>query len=137
MGENYNIVTFGKKKENLDIAVSNQLIGSYQNTFKNYITKGSVVFLHCNTLVWGSAKVASEYFYDESRLWRDKIYPHRFRLEEIRLLNDPFPISDGTINTELKKIAGSAWAFSYIFSPKPLPKSVGESLLKKCMNNQA
>lgn len=44
MAESYNIVTFGKKKENFDIAVSNQLIGSYQNTFKNYINKGSVVF---------------------------------------------------------------------------------------------
>ena len=137
MIESYNIVTFGKKKENLDIAVSNLLIASYQNTFKNYIQKGSVVFLHCNSLVWGSATVASDYFYDETRLWRDKVYPHRFRIEQIQLLEEPFPISDGNINIQLKKIAGSAWAFSYIFSPKPLPKSVGESLLNKCRDSNA
>jgi hypothetical protein len=124
-----NIITFGKRFENLKRAIEHSTIGSYQTTFSTYLKNGSIIFLHCRSLVWGTAKVTSDYFYSDKVIWEDKVYPHRFLISNIRLVAQPLDLSNGYYNLELRKQFGTAWAYKFIFSPKPLPSNLGLEIL--------
>lgn len=124
----YNIVTFGKKRENLNLAIKNATIGSFLSTFPDYILKGATIFLHCESQIWGSAKIHSEYFRNDSKIWEDKVYPHRFLISEIKLTDDPVRLTNGIYNTELRSAYGTGWAYKFLFSPKPLPIEIGKKI---------
>ena len=130
----YNIITFGKKKENLKLAIENSIIGSYQSTFKEYMKSDSKIFLHCNSQIWGEARVSSDYFYDEAWLWEDKQYPHRFRIDDIRLVSKPVVLTNGVYNTEFRENFGTSWAYKFIFSPKPLPETIAKKIETELSN---
>ncbi|MCC6278727.1 MAG: hypothetical protein IT289_12495 [Oligoflexia bacterium] len=127
----FNIVSFGKRKENLLLAVQTKTIGSTLTTFKNLIKPGSVVFLHCVGMIWATAKVESEYFYSEEEIWSDKKYPHRFKITITKFVKAPVLLSDGNINTKIREQYGRGWAYRFIFSPKPLPLDIAQLITTK------
>ena len=126
----YNIITFGKKRENLEAAIERKIIGSYLGTFSEYLAKGSIIFLHCESKIWAIAKVSSDYFFNSEPIWQDKTYPHRFHISDVEILNEPVELTNGVYNVELRKRFGTGWAYKFLFSPKPLPTDIAETLLK-------
>jgi hypothetical protein len=127
--DTFNIISFGKKENNLRTSVAYGVIGSALTTFKNNVVKDAQIFLHCKAMIWGCAKVSSDYFYSETELWEDKTYPHRFKISDIKLLDNPIPLSDGTINKAFKEQYGTGWAYKFIFTPKPVPKEIASLIL--------
>lgn len=132
----YHIVSFGKKVENLKIALNHRLIGSNYSTIQKYLNPGSTVFLHCIGQIWGTAKVTSPYRYSETEIWKDRVYPHRFSFEVDLLAAEPIELCDGIINVEFRKRFGTGWAYKFIFSPKPIPADLAQMILAQLKINQ-
>lgn len=128
MSRHYNIITFGKKTDNLLLSIERNVIGTFLRTAPDYITREATIFLHCRSLIWGKATVSSDYYFDEEKIWSDKVYPHRFKIKEIKLTSNPLSLIESGYNNKLRKVYGSGWAFSFIFAPKPLPIEVGEEI---------
>lgn len=124
----YNIVCFGKKRDNFRKAIVHGTIGSFLSTFPEHIKKGSTIFLYCESQILGQAKVSSDYFHDQTPIWEDKVYPHRFRIEQIQIFERPVSLVNGVYNQELRKRYGTGWAYKFIFSPKPLPEDVAKQI---------
>lgn len=133
----FNIISFGKRKENLVRSLETMTIGSNLSTFRESVKQGATVFLHCEAKIWGIAKVTGPYFFSEAPIWSDKTYPHRFKIELLKLLSDPVELSDGVINTEFRKSFGSGWAYRFIFSPKPVPNEIAKLILNKVNKGSA
>lgn len=93
----------------------------FLTTFEEHIKPGATIFLHCKCLIWGTATVSSEYFYEETKIWTDKIYPHHFKIDNVNLLKNPIVVSNGVYNADPREQYGSPWAFSFISASKPLP----------------
>jgi predicted RNA-binding protein len=127
----YNIVSFGKKTENLEKAIEHKTIGSKLNTFGENISDGSVLFLHCEGKIWGTAQAVGNCYNSEQVLWEDKIYPKRFKIQNIKLAKAPISIKDGVINLKFRQSFGTAWAYKFIFSPKPIPTEIANLILNK------
>lgn len=128
---NHHIISFGKKFENLQTAISNGLIGSNSSSFSRLIEKDAHLFLHCKSQIWGIARVTSKYIYSEQLIWNDRLYPHRFKIEPVFLTNDPLNLISANVNLELRKRFGSAWAYKFIFSPMPLPSDIADLIREK------
>lgn len=128
MSRYYNIITFGKKSDNLLLSIEKNVIGTFLRTAPDYIFREATIFLHCHSLIWGQATVASEYFFDEQKIWSDKIYPHRFKIKEVKLTSNPLNLVDSGYNNKLRKDYGTSWAYSFIFAPKPLPFEIGQEI---------
>jgi len=127
--DKHNIVSFGKKTENLRKSLESLTIGSTLSTFQENLSNNPTIFLHCNAMIWGTAAVASNYFYSEEKIWEDKTYPHRFKISNVKMLNEPIPLCDGKINKAFRDQFGSGWAYKFIFSPKPLPVDITRLIL--------
>lgn len=127
--DSFNIISFGKKEENLKSSVAHGVIGSSLSTFKSNVASDANIFLHCNAMIWGLAKVSSDYFYSDVKIWEDKIYPHRFKISNISLFNQPIPLSDGIINKAFRDQFGTGWAYKFIFTPKPIPSDIATLIL--------
>lgn len=126
-----NIITFGKNKENFELAIRACTIGSFLGTFKDHLRKGSNVFLHCDGQILAVAKVSSDYFFSNQKIWEDKVYPHRFRISDIVMLKTPIKLVNGIYNVELRKRYGTGWAYKFLFSPKPLPEDISNQILSE------
>lgn len=120
----FNIISFGKKRENLVLAIEHQIIGSTMGTFKENVHDGSTIFLHCASKIWATAEISGDYFVSDSLIWADKTYPHRFKFKNCNLLSSPVELSDGVINSEFRKSYGTAWAYRFLFTPKPIPQNI-------------
>jgi predicted RNA-binding protein len=127
----FNIISFGKKRENLVLAIEHQTLGSTLSTLSENIHNGSTIFLHCKSRIWATAEVTSDYFYSEEPIWKDKFYPHRFKFHNCKLLSVPVELSDGGINTAFRKTYGSAWAYRFLFSPKAIPQNIAKLIEAK------
>lgn len=127
----FNIISFGKRKENLLLTLQLNVIGSSLTTFKEHIFPGATIFLHCNGRIWATAEVIDRYFYSEDVLWKDKLYPHRFKIHNCKLLASPVQLSDGVINSEFRKASGPSWAYRYLFSPKKIPEDIAKLINEK------
>ena len=121
---NYNIITFGKRVDNLLISLENNVIGTFLRTAPEYIFNGATIFLHCRSLIWGKATISSDYYYDEVEIWSDKIYPHRFKIKDIRLTTEPLSLVGSGYNDKFRENHGAGWAYKFIFAPKPLPNEI-------------
>lgn len=128
MNKRYNIITFGKKADNLLLAIERNVIGTFLRTAPEYIFRDATIYLHCRSLIWGKATIASEYFYDEQIIWNDKVYPHRFKIKDIRLTTEPISLVGSGYNNKLRKDYGSGWQYKFIFAPKMLPIEIGEEI---------
>ena len=117
--DRYAIVSFGKKKENLLIALKNNVIGSKHATFEKHIQNGQIIFFHCNGSIWGSGVVVSNYYYDCTPIWDDNLYPHRFNIRAGLFHQDGILTSQSSFSEKMKGRFGSGWGFSYIFAPQP------------------
>ena len=113
------------------VAVDKLIIGSFLSTFKDYMSKGSTIFLHCESKIWATAQISSDYFFSESEIWTDKKYPHRFRIDGLRVLTQPIELTNGHYNVELRKRYGTGWAYSFLFSPKPIPNDIALELVSE------
>lgn len=127
--DSFNIISFGKKEENLKSSLALGVIGSSLSTFKSNVAFNANIFLHCNAMIWGIAKISSSYFYSEEKIWEDKIYPHRFKISNIELFSQPIPLSDGIINKAFREQFGTGWAYKFIFTPKPVPSDIAALIL--------
>jgi hypothetical protein len=127
----FNIISFGRRKENFLIALSQGVIGSSLSTFKESVKPGATIFLHCDAKIWATARVEGDYFYSENRIWPDKVYPHRFKIAILKFAKQPVALSDGVINTKFRERFGAGWAYRFIFSPKPIPADIAQLILKR------
>lgn len=127
----YNIISFGTKYNNLLASLEHQTIGSTLSTFNKHLKKGSKIFLHCQSTIFGTAEVTSEYFESQTTLWADKIYPNRFKIDNIIIVEQPQKLNDGIINNSFKEHYGAGWPYKYIFSPHPIPDSIAQLILNK------
>lgn len=125
------IISFGKKIENLRLAIRNQKLGSDQSTFGERIKASDIVLLMCHSKVFGTAIVKSSVYQEDKRIWRDKIYPHRADLEQIKIFKDAFSFEDLDLNSLLREKLGKGWAFKVIFTPGDLPIDVENIILKE------
>jgi hypothetical protein len=132
----FNIITFGKKADNFLISAQEGVIGTFLTTTPQYLQKGSIVFLHCRSLIWGIAKINSDYIYDEKIIWKDKVYPHRFRIEVLKMTTNPLSLVQEHYNDRFRESFGTGWAFKFIFAPKPLPASIGKDIYEDLSNRE-
>ena len=123
------VISFGKRVENLDVAIQKGTIGSDLSTFRDYIASDSILFLHCKGSILATAHVSGPYQFSKSEIWTNKTYPHRFPVRISRFLSSPVQLCDGVLNVELKKRFGTGWAYKFLFSPKPVPADIGRKLL--------
>ena len=130
----FNIISFGKKKENLLIAIRQGVIGSTLTTFQDKIKPNSTIFLHCDKKIWATAQIQDDYFFSEEIIWKDKIYPQRFKIHNCKMLKTAIELNDGVINAEFRKISGPSWAYRYLFSPKEIPNNIANLILEKISN---
>lgn len=134
--QRYNIISFGKMYENLSISVSTGIIGSKLKTFGENVTKGSIVFLHCNGKIWGSGIVLGNAEESRERLWSNDIYPFRNRIRLEHLTLDPVVLSNGVYNAALRADYGVAWAYKFLFSPRPLPEKIGREIYDDLLRSE-
>lgn len=133
----FNIVSFGKRKENFLIALKHGVIGSTLSTFKESIQPGATIFLHCDAKIWAVAKVEGDYFFSESRIWPDKTYPHRFKISLLKFAKRPILLSDGVINIKFRERYGAGWAYRFIFSPKPVPEDIAQIIATRIDSSES
>lgn len=124
----FNIVTFGKRPENLVKSLETGLIGSSSSSFEASISKNSLIFLHCQSRIWGTAKPFGNYFFDKTPVWSNGIYPHRFKINDVSITIDPLDMLGTSINSEFRKRFGIGWAYKFIFSPRPIPDDIGRQI---------
>jgi hypothetical protein len=125
----FNIVTFGKRIENLEIAIREGKIGSDLSTISEHISRNSILFLHCRGAIVAIAQPSGPYEFSQSRIWDNKVYPHRFPIKVTRYMAKPMPLCDDRINVELRERFGAGWAYKFLFAPKPLPDDIGRAIL--------
>ncbi len=82
----------------------------------------------------GICKVVSDYFYDDTRLWDDGIYPHRIRIEP--LLIPTYPIDTKKLyNVYLKYKGASGGYFGQAIRQLPSDEfSIFQSEIQRVMN---
>lgn len=126
--QRYNIISFGKRFENLAISVKSGIIGSNVKTFHEHVTKGSIVFFHCKGEIWGSGIVIGNGEKSREHLWPNDSYPYRNKIRIEHLTLDPVALSNGVYNSALRTEFGVGWAYKFLFSPRPLPEKIGREM---------
>ena len=124
-----NFISFGNKKENLDLALKHKIIGSEFTTFESYIKKDSTVLLHCQGKIWAVTKVTSDCFEEKTPIWEDKLYPFRFKIKLNELLHPPVDIKEKGINDLMRNEYGRGWGFSFLFAPKPISSPIAQKII--------
>ncbi len=132
----FNIVSFGKRRENLLKTVEVGLIGSKLNTFQSSIAENSVIFFHCDSLIWGTGRVTGAFRIGSDEIWPNSLYPFRYPIQIDHLTDNPVHLSNGVYNSNLRKLYGVGWAYKFIFSPKPLPIEIGKTLLADVLSRR-
>ncbi len=126
----FHFVSFGRRYANLSIALKFGVIGSKSAKFQEYLHPGDNIFIHCDGKIWGLATLSSGYMHDPNPLWENDLYPHRFAISVKFLTNDPIVLAGSDHALELRKTAGAAWAYSFLFVPKLLPSTCSSGILE-------
>ncbi len=129
MKNNFRFICYGKKTVNLATTVANLTIGSKATTFLNKIKNDDIIFFYVNGLIHGVAEISSEGFFSSDPLWNDNIYPYRFKIRNIRMLQSPFEFKATEECKLLREELGTHWGYKVLFTPNSLPLSVGQSIL--------
>ena len=124
----FRFLCYGKKTENLEASLVSKVIGSKQTTFIKKILLNDIIFFYVQGKIWGSARIASEGFESNERLWRNELYPYRFKIDNIKLIDSPFVFKDTEFCGMLRKEFGSHWGYKVLFTPSELPKDIGSQL---------
>ena len=115
------LLSYGKKIENLYISINKGIIGSNFTTFETKIAEGDKVLLVSHSQVWGYATVSSKVYFDNSRLWSDKVYPYRARIQDISIFSKTFTFKEFEIDSIFRDKLGVGWAFKVLFTPNTIP----------------
>lgn len=126
-------LSYGKKLENLYISIEKTIIGSEFSTFGEKIKSGQDVALICGSLIWGTATISSDVAYSKEIIWKDKLYPYRAALSEIRVFRSPISFTECKVDEIFRSQLGKQWAFKILFTPGEVPKEAVE-VLKQVFN---
>lgn len=121
-------ISYGKVFQNLSLSIEYKVIGSEFTTFSTRVMKGNQVFFVCDSRVWGVANVASDVFVESERIWSDKAYPYRAKIDDIVIFKSAFTFSDYGIDKIFRDKIGKHWAFKVLFTPGDLPPEVVSKL---------
>ena len=122
-------ITFGKRLDNLNLALEKLTIGSNRPSIAKYLEPGAHIFLHCQSQLWAICEIVGEYHYSDTVIWENQIYPHRFSFKPIVIPKEPIPLLDGSINKLLQVASGKGWQYKHLFTPMALPKDVCDLIL--------
>jgi hypothetical protein len=114
-------LSYGKKLENLFISIDNKVIGSEFSTFSNKIHQGEKVALVCGSRFWGTAVISSEVQYSNDVIWKDKLYPYRAKLQDVKIFKKPISFAECNINEIFRLNLGKQWAYKILFTPGDVP----------------
>lgn len=123
-------ISYGKKVENLTITIENKVLGSAFTTFESKVQLSDSILFVCNSKIWGSATVSSKVFHDNSVLWKDKPYPFRAEIENIKIFKNPFNLDKYNLNDDFRSVFGKGWAFKVLFTPGDIPQTISKKLLE-------
>ena len=70
--QSYHIISFGRKPENLLLAIEKGTLGSASANISKYLKPNSLIFFHCCSSLVGIGVVKSEYFFSEEKVWKNK-----------------------------------------------------------------
>lgn len=124
------LLSFGKKFENLSASIENKVLGSEFRTFSEKISIGETVVFVCASQMWGVAKVSTNVENDFSPIWKDKLYPYRAKIEQIKVFESPVSFSDSGVDQIFRKTLGKQWAYKVVFTPGELPPEAIDHLEK-------
>ena len=130
------LLSYGKKIENLYISINNRIIGSAFSTFEEKIAEGDIVLLVCHSQVWGYATVSSKVYFDNTKLWSDKVYPYRARIQDISIFSKAFTFKEFNVDSIFRDKLGVGWAFKVLFTPNSIP-SEAKSLLEGIISDRS
>ena len=122
------LLSFGKKFENMFIAIDKCTLGSSFSTFAEKIENGEQIVFVCGSQMWGVAQVCSEVFYELKPIWKDKHYPYRAHIKSIQIFKDPISFVDSGLNKIFRDNLGKQWAYKLLFTPGELPQVAVESI---------
>ena len=115
-------LSYGKKLENLYTTVDKAMIGSEFSTFGEKIKSGEKVALICGSKIWGTAIVSSEVQYSKEIIWKDKLYPYRAELIDIKVFGNAISFIESKVDEIFRSELGKQWAFKILFTPGEVPK---------------
>ena len=124
------LLSFGKKFENLSASIENKVLGSEFRTFSEKISIGETVVFVCASQMWGVAKVSTKVEHETSLIWKDKLYPYRAKIEQIKIFESPVSFADSGIDQIFRKTLGMQWAYKVVFTPGELPPEAIQHLEK-------
>lgn len=122
------LISFGRKIENLALAVEFAKIGSEFKTFSEKVLVGDEIVFVCNSRMWGVATVSSQVISEPNQIWRDKRYPYRAGISSIKVFSNPISFVSCGIDQILRDSLGKHWAYKVIFTPGLLPFEVDKRL---------
>lgn len=121
-------LSYGKKLENLFLSIDKKIVGSEFTTFSNKVHVGETVALVCSSKFWGTALISSEVKYSTEVLWKDKLYPYRAELCEVKVFKEPISFVDCNVNEIFRLKLGKQWAFKILFTPGDIPEEATKIL---------
>lgn len=127
-------VSFGTLLKNLEISISNDVLGFKRYSVASRLQQGAKVFLYCKQQIFGFATVEGGVYQNSDQLWSDESYPHRLKITDIRGLSVPFRVGSETIGKELiEGLLGKGWGYKYVSSPRELPSDFVRLLESKLL----
>ena len=128
------LLSFGKKFENMYLSIDKNTLGSEFSTFSEKIKIGEQVIFVCASQMWGVAKVSSEVVYEKVPIWKDKLYPYRARIDDLKIFQTPISFVNCGVDKIFRDTLGKQWAYKILFTPGELPQEA-EKLLEVTFKN--
>jgi hypothetical protein len=122
------LLSFGKKFENMFVTVDKSKLGSEFSTFSEKLKIGEVVIFVCASQMWGSARVCAEVVYEKNPIWKDKLYPYRAQIDEIKIFQAPISFVSCGVDKIFRDTLGKQWAYKVLFTPGELPLEAVKSI---------
>ena len=126
----YRFFCFGKNASNLELSLENKVIGAASTSFVNQIADGDCLFMYVNSQIHALVKVVGNSFQSSERVWPNKLYPFRLKIEVLEIFSPPLDFLSSPCRDDLYEEFGKGWGYQFLYSPKPIPKKSVAKLLK-------
>lgn len=104
--------------------------GQNRNIMHN-IKAGDRFFVLTNHGIVGLFEATTNYYFDDTKIWNDGVYPYRVNINLIKLVRKEDAIDVDLVKEELRKTYGNRWVFSVILNLKPLSEDIVKLIVSK------
>lgn len=117
-------VCFGKKIENLEIAIRALTVGAKKPHFLKQLKHNDEILLYCDGKIYATALIVGEGFVSKAQIWNDYEYEYRFNMTGVKILKSPYLLKGSPLHSEFSRTFGRGWAFKVLFTPQALSHEI-------------